>query len=229
MDTQGSVKAAAATQPDETSWRAILDALGDAVLVHDATTGEIREVNRRFVELSGYSPEEARRLNIRDLAGDGHEPLASSVPGQPGGLLEWQIKDRSGRQVRVEAHLSRVVLSKGGAGLRGSPEISPRQRVEANRAEIESFAPLVMEGALAGVYLIQDEKFRYVNSMMAQKFGYRPEEIIGRFGPLDLVHPEDREIAAASLRRRLTQEEAIAQYCLRGRRRVTGPSSIANY
>ncbi|MCX5894071.1 MAG: PAS domain-containing protein, partial [Deltaproteobacteria bacterium] len=98
METEIILNAEAAARKNEASCRAILDALGDAVLVHDAATGEIREVNLKFCELLGYSPEEARRLNIRDLASDGHYPLDSSVLGQPCGLLEWQIKDRSGRQ-----------------------------------------------------------------------------------------------------------------------------------
>ena len=157
------------------------------------------EVNREFCDLLGYSPEEARRLNIRDLAADGHYPPESSVWDSPAASLEWQIKDRSGRLVWVEAHLSRAVLQGGEQFCMVLRDIRPRKQAEATRLEVESFFRLLTEDSLAGVYLIQDEKFRYINPIMAQKFGYRPEEIIDRLGPLDLVHPEDRELIAANL------------------------------
>ncbi len=94
MDTPGIVKAAAASQPDETSCRAILDALGDAVLVHDATTGEVREVNRRFCELSGYGPEEARRLKIADLVSEGHLPPEAGPARSPRRERAWSPTSR---------------------------------------------------------------------------------------------------------------------------------------
>ena len=55
---------------------------------------------------------------------------------------------------------------------------------------------IVTEGSLSGVYVIQDGKFRYVNPMLAQAFGYTPDEFIDRLGPADLVDPV---IATASL------------------------------
>ncbi len=202
-----------AIQTDEAGCRALLDALGDAVLFYDAAGGEIREANRKLCEMFGYSPEEARGLNIRELVGAEQLRLEKTA-GVTSDLQEWQVQDRSGRQFWVEACLNRTVVN-------GREQVSVVLRDISRRqpAEMESFATMVMEGSLAGLYLIQDGKFRYVNLALAQKFGYRPEEIIDRLGPLDLVHPEEREQIAANLRRRLSREEAEAQYCFRGLRR----------
>lgn len=219
METQEIVKAEAATQADETSCRAILDSLGDAVLVHDATTGEIREVNRKFCDLLGYSPEEARQLNIRDLAGDGHYPSKNPTPGQHPVLKQWRVRDRSGRQFRMEANLTHTVIQEREQICAVLRKIDGRAPVMAEQREDESFFRLVTEDSLAGVYLIQDNKFRYVNLIMAQKFGYRPEEIIDRLGPLDLAHPEDRGLIADILCRRLSRDVPTGQSCFRGRRR----------
>ncbi len=200
-------------QTDEAGCRPLLDALGDAVLFYDAAGGEIREANRKMCEMFDYSPEEARGLNIRELVGAEQLRLEETT-GVPSDLLEWQVQDRSGRQFWVEACLNRTVVN-------GREQVCAVLRDLSRRpgAEIESFATMVMEGSLAGAYLIQDSKFRYVNPALAQKFGYRPEELIDRLGPLDLVHPEERELIAANLRRRLSREEAAAQYCFRGLRR----------
>ncbi len=108
METQGFVGLEAAIQADAVSCRAILDALGDAVLVYDAATGGIWEVNRKFCELFGYSPAEARRLNVRDLLRNG--PALKEAPERLYGSPEWQVWDCRGRGFRVEVRGSLSVL-----------------------------------------------------------------------------------------------------------------------
>ncbi|NOY39282.1 MAG: response regulator [Nitrospirae bacterium] len=50
----------------------------------------------------------------------------------------------------------------------------------------------LVEHSLAGVYLIQDGLFRYVNPRFCEVFGYNsPEEIIDKKGPLDLTRSSD--------------------------------------
>ena len=49
--------------------RAIFDAMSDAILIHEVTTGEILEVNRGMCEMFGYTPEEARQLKVTALCG----------------------------------------------------------------------------------------------------------------------------------------------------------------
>jgi len=69
------------------------------------------------------------------------------------------------------------------------------------------------EQGIFGVYVIQDGTFRYVNETLAGTFGYRPDELVHRLGPLDLVAPEDRE---ANLERRLAGEVSELRYAFRG-------------
>ena len=153
MDTPGSLKAAAASQPDETCpCRAILDALGDAVLVHDATSGEVRQVNRRFCELSGYGPEEARRLKIADLVSEGCLPPEAGPAGRglPPGPREWWVRDRSGRQIRLEANQTYAVLEGREQVCTVLRDPSGRQSALSDQKEDQSFYQLAMEGSLTG-------------------------------------------------------------------------------
>ena len=85
-------------------------------------------------------------------------------------------------------------------------DITERQEVEEALRQGEASYRIVTEGSLAGVYLIQDGKFRYVNPVLAQAFGYRPDEIIDRLGPMDLLHPEDRDRIIGVVERRLAGE-----------------------
>ena len=42
-----------------------------------------------------------------------------------------------------------------------------------------------------GVFVARDRKFIYVNEKLAEMHGYTPDEIVGKKGMKDLVHPED--------------------------------------
>ena len=85
-------------------------------------------------------------------------------------------------------------------------DITERRQVEEALRQSEASYRVVTEGSLAGVYVIQDGKFRYVNPVLAQAFGYTPDELIDRLGPSDLVAPEDRDRIAGNVERRLAGE-----------------------
>ncbi len=71
----------------------------------------------------------------------------------------------------------------------------------------------LVEHSLAGVYLIQDGLFRYVNPMFCQIFGYdSPEEVIDRLGPLDITHSHDRRKVEETLGWGLGGEREAVNY-----------------
>jgi len=78
----------------------------------------------------------------------------------------------------------------------------------------EKFGSLV-EHSLAGVYLIQDGVFKYVNPRLAEIFGYSPEELIGKKGSQDFTYPEDWPIVKENLRKRLDGEVKSVNYTFR--------------
>ena len=63
------------------------------------------------------------------------------------------------------------------------------------------YHPLV-EQSFAGQYAIQDGVFIYVNPRLCEILGYSREELIG-CTPLEVVHPDDRELANERFKRRL--------------------------
>jgi diguanylate cyclase (GGDEF)-like protein/PAS domain S-box-containing protein len=50
-----------------------------------------------------------------------------------------------------------------------------------------------MRCAGTGIYIVQDRKFQYVNSLFQEMTGYTEQELLGMHS-LDFVHPEDREM-----------------------------------
>ena len=117
--------------------RAIFDAVSDAILIHEVTTGEILEVNRGMCEMFGYTPEEARQLKVTALCGG--EPgsqlepalslLAKAAAGSPQ-VFEWQARDRAGRVFWVEVHLKPIRLGGRDRVLAVLRDIDRRKRAE---------------------------------------------------------------------------------------------------
>jgi PAS domain S-box-containing protein len=78
---------------------------------------------------------------------------------------------------------------------------------------------IVTEGALAGVYMVQNYRFVYVNPALALMFGYDQKEMINKLGPLELTHPDDQALVAEQIRRRLSKEKKQVRYNFRGIRK----------
>lgn len=85
-------------------------------------------------------------------------------------------------------------------------------RMHAALAESEVRYRLVTEQSLVGVALIQSDRFIYANPALGQIFGYSPRVMMDQLKPIDLVHPDHREMIAENLRRRLSGEQPEARY-----------------
>lgn len=87
---------------------------------------------------------------------------------------------------------------------------------------LETFHSIV-EHALVGVYVIQDERMVYVNPHLAQLFGYTREEMLRVASILDLIEESDRERVREALRQRLAGEVDAVEYTVRGIRKNRSP------
>ncbi|RLC79083.1 MAG: hypothetical protein DRI61_08670 [Chloroflexi bacterium] len=92
-------------------------------------------------------------------------------------------------------------------------------RLAEELAESEARYRLLSEANLGGVYLFQDNVFRYVNPALAAMFGYTVDEIVNRLGPLDLVAPSDRPMMAEKIRKHLKGETTSVRYTFQGLRK----------
>ena len=93
------------------------------------------------------------------------------------------------------------------------------ERLTAALGASEERFRMLAEGALLGVYLIQDDVFQYVNPAFARVFGYEADEIVGRLGKLDVTAPEDRDRVRANLEARLEGATPWEHYRFHGLRK----------
>lgn len=84
--------------------------------------------------------------------------------------------------------------------------------------ESESCFRSLCERSLAGIYIIQDGCFQYVNRAVTQMLDREPDELLG-VPPLSLVHPDDRALVQECMRVRLCGEAETSRYETRYLRR----------
>ncbi|MFB5192508.1 PAS domain-containing sensor histidine kinase [Alicyclobacillus fastidiosus] len=99
-----------------------------------------------------------------------------------------------------------------------SRDITERKRAEMALIEAETKYRTIVEESLVGVYIIEDNIYRFVNPKMAEIFGYGEHEMIGLHA-WDLVTPEDLELCKENVRKRIDGEVESIRYQMKGRRK----------
>ncbi len=77
----------------------------------------------------------------------------------------------------------------------------------------------LVEESLAAIYVIQDDRFLYVNRRWEELFGWSREEAVGGLSVEDTIAPEDRALVRRNLRRRFSGEADRLSYSFRARAR----------
>ena len=72
------------------------------------------------------------------------------------------------------------------------------------------------EQSFVGVYLIQDEKFVYVNPKFADIFGYSIDECLNKINFHDFIHPDDLKLVQQKVRKGVNQEVSYVKHSFRG-------------
>lgn len=101
-----------------------------------------------------------------------------------------------------------------------SRDITERKRAEEELRENEARFRALVEQSAAGIYIIQDNRFQYVNPHLARLAGYgSPEEMIASATIADLVAPDQRDFVSEKIGRRIAGDSAESHYEVTGMRR----------
>ncbi len=90
-------------------------------------------------------------------------------------------------------------LQKGERAAAGGPQSADGT---VTMSDQETMFRTTMAAAQVGIFVLQDQRFRFVNPFLAGLLGYAEEELIGRMGPLDVVAPEYHGIVVENMARR---------------------------
>ena len=103
--------------------------------------------------------------------------------------------------------------------IRLQAEIDDRRRAEAGLRESEERFRVLSDKSLVGVYLLQDDRFLYVNERMAEILGRSVPEILALPHLMDVIFEDDRPLVDENIRKRLFGEMKTASYELRFKRK----------
>jgi PAS domain S-box-containing protein len=216
------------------SARALAETASDAIITA-GREGTIVGWNRAAERMFGYAQSEALgqplTLVMPERYRSGH--LVGVKRVQAGGerrlvgrTREFHGLTKAGSEFPLELSVSTWEGSEGRMFAAIIRDVSERKRAqEALRAAEEQFRGMV-EQSIAGIYIIQDDKFAYVNPRFAEILGYgSADELIGR-EPLSIVAEKDRGVVAENIRRRIEGEVQSISYSFTALRKDGSPVAI---
>ncbi|WP_323251333.1 EAL domain-containing protein [Spirulina sp. CCNP1310] len=195
-------QAETALQESEMLFRSLFEQVRVGIIFCDAQ-GQLLRVNRKYCEITGYSPEELQTMHWLDLT-DGKnrqqnsQQLADIMMGISHSFIqEERYIRKDGSQIWVEITGSRIenLQKKSPVQLMVGivDDISDRKRAEFNLAESEARFRLVSENMSDLVCIHGPEgHYLYVTPSSILMLGYHPNELLGR-NFYHFCHPEDQD------------------------------------
>jgi PAS domain S-box-containing protein len=122
----------------EENYRTIFDSANDAIMIHDAVTGRLLDVNRKTEQMFGYPVKEFLTLSVGDFSSG--EPshtnetalqrIHAAADGGPQ-VFEWHCRRKDGSLFWVEVSLRQVTLLGESVVLAVVRDVSERKQLEA--------------------------------------------------------------------------------------------------
>jgi PAS domain S-box-containing protein len=138
----------------ENNYRAIFNGVSDAIFIHDASSGEIVDVNEAMAVMFGYTREEALGLTVGQLS-SGESPYTQNraldhLHGTAHGgtpVFEWRSRRKSGELFWSEVALRRVELGERSRIIAVVRDIDERKQMEKQLQQAQKMEAI---GTLAG-------------------------------------------------------------------------------
>jgi len=213
-------KAMDAKLRDSIAFRELLLQAIPLPVFHKDALGRYTGCNRAFTEFIGKSENDIVGKTVYEVSpqsfAQAYRDKDLELLDGPVGMqvYESRVMHADGTAHDVIFHKARIVDNAGRpTGIVGAiTDITGNRRAqEALRESEERFRGLV-EQSIAGIYIIQDGKFAYVNPRFAQIRGYSAaEEMIG-LDPLPLIAEKDRGTVAENIRRLLAGDIPSVDY-----------------
>jgi diguanylate cyclase (GGDEF)-like protein/PAS domain S-box-containing protein len=182
-----------------------IEGMPDGVMLVDMS-GEIIYVNKAFEKLLGYKANELIGTSALELPTYSNSKdrvkaqryLRNIIEESSAKPIDMSAITKDGEEIPINFTASVIKDAQGNpktlvAVIRN---ISECKQAEESLRDSSELARGMLEAATTGVYFLQDGRFLYVNRLFEQISGYTYDELVGTY-PLDLVHPDDREIVRA--------------------------------
>ena len=190
-------EAGIAMRESEERYRELFENANDIIYTHDLT-GNFTSLNKSGERVTGYSREEALKMNIAnvlapDYVNTARQMLARKAMSKVSTVYELEIVSKDGRRVALEVSTRLIYAGGGPVGVQGiARDITARKGAEEALKDSEEKFRSIVETTNEWIWAIDLEgNHTYTNPAIEQILGYKAEEILGA-NVLDFVHEEDR-------------------------------------
>ena len=180
----------------EGRFQEIFNSVSDAVLIHDAETGRIVDVNRSMCEMYGLSHGAALASDLDGLSAgtspytgaEAIERIRRTLAEGPQ-VFDWLVRTSDDRQFWVEVSLRPAVIGRRTCVVAVVRDISERKRVEEALRGSQEQLRLILDYASDGIYGADTKGIcTFVNKACLRMLGFeREEDLVGK-GIHALIH-----------------------------------------
>ena len=197
VDITEQRRAAVAVLESEVRYRELFENANDIIYTHDFA-GNFTSINKTGERITGYTREEALRMNIADVlipesVNTAKQMLARKAQEKVATIYDLEIFAKNGDRVALE--VSTRLIYQGGKpiGVQGiGRDITSRKTAEDALKESEEKFRSIVETTNEWFWAIDLEgKHIYTNPAVEEILGYSAEEILGTCA-LPFLHEEDR-------------------------------------
>ncbi|MEF8775709.1 MAG: PAS domain S-box protein [Haloarculaceae archaeon] len=202
----------------EAELRAVFQSVSDAILVIDPATVRVVDCNQRACEVFGFDPEEVRGAEIgtfcqtesQDSSERAAEAVRAAAAGEPQSV-EGRARGGQGESFWVEASLRSATVGDEPRVLGVIRDVTDRKRRRQDLEEEHERYSVLVEQSPAGVVIVQDEEFKFVNQAMAELTGRSVEDLEG--SPFsEVMAGEYRTLVRERYQERIRGEEPPRSY-----------------
>ncbi len=206
-------------QQSKNKYQEIFNVSNEAIIIHDALSGRITDVNRTVLEISGYRREEFINAEA-GVFSQGDPPYTQQefmrlfrlTQGHESKIFEWQIRKKNGTIAFVEVSLQKTVIEDKEVVILIGREIGERKKAEKELLQQKTLLESIFN-SVPDAMVIADTNRRIIlsNPGVTKVFGYTSEEILGQ--ETKIFYESDEEFERqGKLRFNLSAEEKIEPY-----------------
>jgi len=214
LDVTERKRAEERIKESEKKYRELYEGSQDG-FVHVDMEGHIKEFNRAYIEMLGYSKDELMKLTYVDLTPKKWHSMEGKIVKEQ--ILtkdysevyekEYLKKDGTIFPISLRTYLIRDEKGNPSGMWAFVRDITKRKRMEEALCESEEQYRVLVESAPDAVIVHRGSRFLYANSVALQLYGAETLEQLQTKTVLDLIHPDDLAAIAARTRQGLAGQK----------------------